>query len=191
MPFDPVALGSLWLPILVSAVAVFIASSIVWMVLPHHKQDWAAVPKEDTVMQALRDAGVGPGQYTLPNCGGDMAAMKDPVFQAKLAKGPVAFLVVGPNGNPQMGKYLSQWFVYTIVVSIFVAYLTSITAAAGTDYMRVFRIAGTVAFTSYSMAVIPQAIWKHMSWSMILKEVLDGLLYALLTAGVFGAFWPK
>jgi len=187
---ETVSLMSLWQPILYSALLVFVASSIVWMLLPHHKKDWSPVPNEPEIMQTLRDAGIGPGQYTVPNCGGDMASMKSPEFQAKLAEGPVAFLIVGPNGNPPMGALLGKWFVYLLVVGLFVAYLTSLSAPAGTDYRVVFRIASTTAFAAYSLALVPQSIWKSMSWSMTFKEMLDGLVYALLTGGVFGACWP-
>ncbi len=35
-----VTLGSLWLPIVLSAVVVFFASWLMHMVLPHHWTDW-------------------------------------------------------------------------------------------------------------------------------------------------------
>lgn len=36
---------SLWLTIVLSAVAVFYASFVAWMILPHHKADWNGLPE--------------------------------------------------------------------------------------------------------------------------------------------------
>lgn len=187
---ESVSLASLWLPIVLSAVAVFIASSIVWMVLPHHKQDWGKVPDEEGVMKALREVGVKPGQYAFPNCGGDMKLMGTPEFVEKMNAGPVAMLVVGPNGPPAMGKLLGQWFVYTLVLSALVGYLGTLVFGAGASFGDVFRVTSTAAFLGYCGALVPAAIWKSHSWVMIGKETLDGLAYAFLTAAIFGGLWP-
>ena len=61
-----VSLTQLWLPIGLAAVLVFVASSIMHMVLPYHKGDFAAVPREDDVMRALRSFSIPPGDYMLP-----------------------------------------------------------------------------------------------------------------------------
>ena len=53
-----VSLAALWLPIILAAVIVFIASSILHMVLPYHRGDYKKLPDEDKVSAALRDAGV-------------------------------------------------------------------------------------------------------------------------------------
>jgi len=47
-------LVTLALPIILSAVALFFASFLSWMVLPFHRQDWIKVAKEDQLLQALR-----------------------------------------------------------------------------------------------------------------------------------------
>ena len=60
----------------------------------------------------------------------------------------------------------------------------------GTSYLRVFQIVGTTAFLGYAGALVQQSIWYGRSWSMTIRTMLDGLLYALLTAGVFGWLWP-
>ena len=49
MPF-----GSLWIPVIVSAVVVFVASSILHMALKYHKADVKSLPNEDAVREALR-----------------------------------------------------------------------------------------------------------------------------------------
>ena len=57
-------LFTLWLPILLSAVIVFIASSIIHMLLPWHRSDYPKVPNEDKVRDAGFDpARLPPGQY--------------------------------------------------------------------------------------------------------------------------------
>ena len=70
-----VPLTALWLPIVLSAVIVFVASSIMHMVLPYHRGDLRKVPKEDEVMEALRKFNIPPGDYGLPHPG-SMAGMK-------------------------------------------------------------------------------------------------------------------
>lgn len=185
-----VPITALWLPILLSAVIVFVASSILHMALPIHKNDFRKLSDEDKVLDALRAVGVTPGrEYRFPFC--SMKDLKEPATQEKFKRGPVGTLTIMPSGAPSMGKNLAQWFVYSIVVSIFAAYLTGRTRIAGTEYLEVFRVAGCTAFLGYSLALIQNAIWKGETWGVTLKHVLDGLIYGLLTGGTFGWLWPK
>jgi hypothetical protein len=55
----------------------------------------------------------------------------------------------------------------------------------------VFRLVGTAAFMGYSLALLQHSIWYKRNWGTTLKSVFDGLLYGLLTAGVFGWLWPR
>jgi hypothetical protein len=185
-----VPLMSLWLPILLSAVIVFVASSIIHMVLPFHRSDYSKVPSEDEVMDALRKFGIPPGDYVMP-CPGSPKAMKDPVFLEKFKRGPVAFITVMPGGAPSMGKNLAQWFVYCVVVGIFAAYIAGRALGPGSHYLDVFRFAGCTAFTGYALALCQNSIWYKRAWSTTLKSTFDGLLYGLLTAGTFGWLWPR
>jgi hypothetical protein len=185
-----VPIPALWLPIVLSAVIVFVASSIVHMFLPIHKNDYRKLPDEDKVLDALRAAGVTPGRvYHFPHC--THKNMKSPEVAEKFKRGPVGLLTVIPSGPPAMGKYLGQWLLYCLFVGVFVAYLTGRTLGPGTQYLIVFRVAGTTAFLGYAVAQIQDSIWKGQSWGVTLKHVLDGLLYGLLTAGTFGWLWPK
>ena len=61
-----VYLADLWLPIVVSAVIVFFASSILHMVLPLHRNDYKKMPNEDKVLESLRNLGVPPGRLRFP-----------------------------------------------------------------------------------------------------------------------------
>lgn len=184
-----VPVTGLWLPILLSAVIVFIASSILHMVLPYHKSDYRKVPDEDKVRAALRDAGLTRGLYVIPYC--THKEMKSPELIAKYKAGPVGMITVFPNEPPPMPKFLGMWFVYCIIVSFFVAYLTGRTVMAGATYPAVFRVAGTAAFLAYGVGQLSNGIWKGQTWSVTMKEVIDGLVYALLTAGTFGWLWPR
>lgn len=184
---EPVFLTSLWLPILLAAVFVFFASALAWMVLPHHRSDWSKLPDPNTVRGALR--GVAPGEYTVPYAA-TSAERASPEWQEQVKEGPNAFLTIIPNGLPNMGKSLGQWFLFCMAVSVCVAYLTGRVLPAGTPYLQVFRVAGTVAFLAYSAAHVSGAIWMGHRWSRALKDVADGLVYGLLTAGTFGWLWP-
>ncbi len=185
-----VALTSLWLPILLSAALVFVASSIIHMVLPYHRSDYGKVPAEDEVMDALRKFNLPPGDYHFPRPEGP-AGMKDPAFLEKMKKGPVGFMTVFPSGPVVMGKYLVQWFVYCAVVGIFAAYIAGRALPAGSPYLAVFRFAGATAFTGYALALWQNSIWYRRAWTTTLKSNFDGLIYALLTGGVFGWLWPR
>src|SRR5215467_3012441 len=124
---EHVSLAALWLPILLSAVIVFVVSSIIHMALPIHKNDYRKLPDEDKVADALRTTGVTPGPtYILPHC--DHKNMKSPEVVEKFKRGPVGLITIRPSGAPSMGKFLVQWFVYCIVVGIFAACV-----AAGTQ----------------------------------------------------------
>jgi hypothetical protein len=183
-----VPLASLWLPILLSAVLVFIASAVLHMVLRYHNTDFAKLPSEDAVMDVLR--GAAPGEYMAPHSTGP-EGMKDPVFIEKMTRGPIAIVTVLPSGPPNMGKPLSQWFVYTVVVSTLAAYVAGRALGPGVEYMQVFRFAGTAAFLGYAVGLAQSSIWFGRRWSTTAKSMLDGLVYALLTAGVFGWLWPE
>ncbi len=185
-----VPIMALWLPIVLSAVFVFLASSIFHMVLPWHRKDYQKLPEEDKVRETLRNLGVGPGNYHFP-CPDNPKDMNSPEMMEKYKQGPVGLLNVMPSGPPAMGKYLALWFVFCLLIGVFVAYLTGRTLAPGAHYLAVFRVAGTAAFLGYGVGQLVDSIWKGQVWSTTLKHVFDGLVYGLLTAGTFGWLWPS
>ena len=180
---------ALILPIVLSAVLVFIASALVWMVLPHHKTDWKALPNKEAVRSALNAQKAGPGQYMIPFM--RMGGPPDQAAQKKMEEGPCGLLRIRPAGHTGMGPMLVQSFIYYLLVSFVVAYLASRTIPHGTNYLYVFRAVGTTAWLGYGFAVIPDSIWFGRPWSEAVKNLADALLYACLTAGAFGWLWPR
>lgn len=176
-------IASLWLPILVSAAIVWFASALVWVALPWHKKDFSGVSDEEGARSAL--AGLAPGNYMLPYCR-DQNELEDEAVRKKFEDGPIAFLTVLPNGLPTMGGKLVGSFVFNVLVGVLCAYLVTRTVAVDAGYLEVFRVSGTVAFIAYSIAYVQDSIWFGRPWSITAKSLLDALMYALLTGGVFG-----
>lgn len=184
-----VPLAALWLPVLLSAIIVFIVSSLMHTVLPYHQSDYRKLPQEETVLAALRSVGLTRGLYNFPHC--THKEMRTAAVQDKFKQGPVGLLTIFPSGPVSMPKFLIQWFVYCLLISFFVSYLAAHTLTHGAEYLVVFRVVATAAFLGYGLGTISNAIWKGQTWSMTLKEVFDGLVYGLLTAGTFGWLWPR
>jgi hypothetical protein len=185
----PISWLSLWLPIILASIAVFFASSFIHMVLKYHKTDFRGVANEDAILDAVRAQNLAPGQYAVPHAG-EPARMKDPDFIDKWKRGPV-FLTVFPGGNMSLGPMLAQWFVYIIVVSITAAYIGSCALPTGANYLDVFQVTGATSFFGYSLALWQESIWYKKPWSTTIKNTIDGLIYALITAGFFGWMWPR
>jgi hypothetical protein len=179
-------LSELWLPILVSGVAVFVVSSLVHMVLQIHKHDHRALPS-DAALAALR--GVPPGSYVFPHCT-SMEQTKTPEFQRAIQEGPVGFLILRPAGDMGMGKALGQWFVFCLVVGVFTAYLAHNSLPAGAAPMEVLQVTGATSFLAYGLTDVTQSIWKSAPWGNTAKYLFDGLLYALATGACFAFLWP-
>ena len=182
-----VSVTSLWLPILVAAVLVFVVSSLIHMVLKYHRNDFVAVPNEEQVRAGLR--GIPPGDYVVPHAPSS-AERQTEEFKQKMEEGPVAFLTVFPPGDFAMGAGLAQWFVYSVVVGIFAGYVAGITLPPGAEYLHVFQITGTVAFAGYGLALVQNSIWYNRKWSTTFKSLFDAFIYGLVTAGAFGWLWP-
>jgi hypothetical protein len=159
------------------------------MLSPWHKSDYPKMPNEDKVMEALRPFAVPPGDYMVPRPA-SRQDLKSPEFSEKLNKGPVMVLTVLPNGPFSMGRNLALWFVYLLVIGVFSAYVAGRALPHGAAYLHVFRFAGTVAFVGYSLALWQMSIWYRRAWITTIKATVDGLIYALLTAGTFGWLWP-
>ncbi|HEY3934908.1 MAG TPA: hypothetical protein VGL65_09845 [Gemmatimonadales bacterium] len=184
------AIETLWLPILLSAIAVFVASSVIHMATPWHKNDFSKVPDENAVMSALRSFAIPYGEYMMPKAG-SMNEMKSPEYKAKMTSGPNLIMTVMRPGPMSMSKFMIQWFVYVLVVSIAVGCLASATVVHGALSHRVFHVVGFTAFLTYSAAIWPFSIWYQRPWMTTIRSTIDGLIFALITGGIFVQFWPK
>ncbi len=197
-----VELLDLWLPIVVSAVAVWIASALAWTALPHHKGDFRSLADENAVMDVVRRQNLQPGVYGYPDCL-DKSRMKDPEFQKKLKEGPLGMLHVWPsNSYSNMGAKMGWSFVFYLVTSVVVAYLATLgvpveatgdrllAGAAGPGFLHVFRFVGTAAFLAYCFARIPNDIWFNTPRTSKITNFIDGVVYALITGAIFGWLWP-
>jgi hypothetical protein len=185
-----VPLAVLWLPILLSAVIAFVASSLLHMLLPWHKSDYARVPDEPALRAALRPLAIPPGDYMVPRPS-TTSELRSPEFLARVAEGPNLVVTVLPNEPWSMGRNLGLWFVYLVVVALFAGYVAGRALPPGTEYLQVFRFVGTTAFLGLAVALWQMSIWYRRSWTTTIKATVDGLLYALLMAGTFGWLWPR
>jgi len=180
---------ALLLPALVSAVIVFVVSSIIHMMTPWHAGDFSKLPNEDAVLSALRPFNLAPGSYVAPRPS-SMKEMGSPEFQAKVKQGPSVMMHVMP-GQSGMGQQLALWFVYAAVVALFAGYITSKALQPGANYLVVFKFVAAIAFGAYTMGLWQMSIWYRRSWVVTLKSTIDGVIYACLTAGTFGWLWPR
>jgi hypothetical protein len=185
-----VTLPSLWLAILLAAVLVFVASSVIHMAVRWHNCDYRPLANEEEVRAAILKGRPAPGQYVLPHCG-DYSRLGEPEMLKKFQEGPVGLLYLRAPGPPALGRSLGGWFLFNAVLSFCIAYLLSRTLLPGTPRLQVFRVAATICFLIHAGGAVPAAIWMGKPWRVVLKEAADGLLYGLATGAAFSWLWPR
>ncbi|HVN47822.1 MAG TPA: hypothetical protein VMU30_03260 [Bacteroidota bacterium] len=178
---------SLWLPILVSSVAVFLVSSIIHMFLPWHKNDYLPLPSEEKILEALRSFSISPGDYMFPRPS-SMKEMKSTEFKEKQEKGPVGVITLWKHTS--MSGSMVLWFLFSVVINIFAAYIAGHALVGKPSNHGIFRYVGTAAFMGYTFGVWPMSIWYHRKWSTTIKTTIDGFIFAVVTAFVFIWLWP-
>ena len=183
-------LSAMWLPILLSSIFVFVASSVIHMASPWHKTDYPKLANEDAVMDALRPLAIAPGDYFVPRPA-SMGDMKSAEFKAKMERGPRKQKTEKPTDTADMTRELVMWFVYLIAVSIFAAYISAHALQPGVPFWEVVRFAGTVSFLAYAAALWQLSIRDRRSWVITIKATIDSLIYCLITGLTFAYFWPK
>lgn len=185
-----VSLLQLWLPILLSAIVVFIVSGVLHMALKFwHRRDDHGFSNEDEVAAAVRRGTSGAGMYMLPFCTAENA--NSPEMKRKLAEGPVGVLFLRGANAAGMGSALGQWFVHVVVVTLFAAYVATLALSSSAADMQVFNVVGVVTFMAYSLGAIPYGIWFGQPWGSVVKHVADGLIYAVITGALFAWLWPS
>jgi hypothetical protein len=140
-------------------------------------------------MDAVRKLNLPPGDYFMPYTTSSKERNSQE-FKDKMNKGPMAVMTIFHPAHVNMASSLIQWFLYSVLVGIFAAYIAGRAFEPGDDYLSIFRFAGCTAFVGYSLALMQQSIWYKKNWSATIKSMFDGLIYALVTAGIFGWLWP-
>jgi hypothetical protein len=184
-----VTIPALWLPILLSSVFVFILSSLIHMVFGYHANDYGKLPNEDGFLEALKKLAVPPGDYMFPRPA-NMKDMGSPEFKERVQKNPNGMIRVW-EGTTSMAMPMVLWFLYSVVIGIFSAYVAGRALPEGAHYLAVFRFAGVTAFVAYALGGWQESIWYKRPLSTTVKNTFDALLYGLVTAGTFGWLWPR
>jgi hypothetical protein len=183
------SLDQLWIPILLSAVLVFVASSLIHMVFKWHNSEYHGFSNEDEVRAVIRKGNAAPGLFIIPYCA-DPKDMAKPEVVKKFEEGPIAFVNVVKGKAPSMGKPLVLWFLLNLVIASVTGYLACHTVPVGAGFLAVARVVSLVTFVAYAGGSVSQAIWMGKPTSAMLKECLDAFIYGLVTAGAFGWLWP-
>jgi hypothetical protein len=183
------ALPELWLPILVSSILIFIASSLIHMVIRWHNGDYRKLANEDAVRAAIRAGAPGPGMYVLPHCA-DMKDMQNPDMTQKFVEGPVGLVTLRRSGAPKIGPALMQWFLFTLVIGAAAAGLALQVYGIGGNPHHAAHLIGAISLLVYAGASVPEGIWMGKPWISVLKHAIDGAIYATISALTFWWLWP-
>jgi hypothetical protein len=179
----------LWLPLLVAAVGVFVASSLIHMVFKWHNSEYLHLDNEDEIRTAIRQHAPGPGQYVIPHCA-DMKDLQAPEMQKKFTDGPVGFLILRPTGLPRIGTNLGQWFALNLLVAIITAHLADQALPRGADPHHIFHFTALITFIAYAAGALSDGIWKGQPWRGVAKDVLDALIFGIVSGFAFAWLWP-
>jgi hypothetical protein len=184
-----VSIAQLWLPIIVSAVGVFIASSLIHMVFKWHNSDYLKLANEDAVRAAIRAGNAGVGQYVMPHCT-DHKDFRKPEMQQKFVEGPNGFIVLRPTGLPGMGRSLGLWFALTLAIAFIVAAVAHAALTPQSSSMQVFHLTAIVTLLAYGGGSVQNGIWMGKTWGSVLKDLLDALIFGAITGCAFTCLWP-
>ena len=176
---------SLWLPILLSGVALFFSSWAAWMLLPHHKSEWRGLPNEGALLDTLRNSSVPPGQYMFPYAC-STAEFQTDEFKTRVNAGPSGTLTVWKS-RPNMGVNMLCTLLFFVIANFTIGYLAGIALDPGESFMKVFRFVGTAGILTYGTANILNGIWFGRKMA---ADIIDGIAYGLITGLIFAAMWP-
>ena len=89
-----------------------------------------------------------------------------------------------------MGGALGLWFAYTLVISAIAAYVASRVLTGEANFLQVCRVVGALSFLAYAAGSVQAGIWMGKPWGSVAKDLLDGAIYAAITAMTFAWLWP-
>ncbi|MEO1513235.1 MAG: hypothetical protein AAFU70_14275 [Planctomycetota bacterium] len=115
--------------------------------------------------------------------------MKDEAFRARWEHGPWGTITVFPAAS-KFGKNLAFTALVFFVITLFVGYLTRQAVEPGAEYLRVFQIAGTAAVLGHVFGGLPYAIFFGKPARFVITDLIDAIIYAMITAGILAAMWP-
>lgn len=176
--------ASLLIPVLLSAVALFFASFLSWMVFQLHRSDWIKIDQEDEFLDVLRGLNLPRGSYMFPGCK-TPEEMKSESYQQKWEQGPRGIITLFDKVN--MGRNLGLTFLYFLVISFALACLASLVLSPGAEFAVVFRFFALAALLTFLSAIVQHAIWFH---NRITGHIIESILYAVIVGLIFGFFWP-
>ncbi len=192
-------LMELWVPALISGVACTAVAAISWLVLPFHQKSWKRLPAEPAVLDAMRGSmAPRPGQYPLPySIGQDL---NRPDMRAALEHGPVGYLFITRNGPPSTALNLVLMFLFFTATSVLTAWISwhAFIPQIGTahqpynlPFAHIAKTVGAISAMAYGFGAFQQSVWFGRPWSSFFLQIVDALMYAAVTAFVFGWLWPK
>ena len=178
-------LFDLWLPILVGTFVLWILSFVAWAVLPHHFGDRSKIDNEEGLMEYIRE--VPPGNYFFPYCGSSKE-QTDKAYMERYTAGPRGTLNI--YNMPNMPSNMIRTILYFFVTIFTIAYITHVACPPGdaaTTFMKVFRVAGTIAVLNYASSGVLSRIWfTERMWT----NIVDGIVYGITLGLIFAFFWP-
>ncbi len=174
----------LWLPILLSSVAIFFGSFLSWMVLQLHKKDWQRLPQQEELMSALRRINAPLGNFMFPSCDTPQERESEE-FQKLWKGGPRGVLTLFPEVN--MGQNLGLTMLLFLVVNFTLGYLGSMAFKPGTDFLTIFRFFATASLLMYLTGVLQHSIWFRCR---VVGHVVESVAYALIAGLIFASLWP-
>lgn len=178
----------LWLPILLSAVAVFVVSAASHMLLPWRRAEFGHVPGFEAVQAAIQ--GLPPGQYLFP-AGSDPKERGSKEAMGQWAAGPSGWLTIVPRGPMAMGRNMGQSFLVYLVVSFLAAYLATFALGASPPTIAIVRHVSTVGILSYAVGTSFHSIWFSRPWRAYVTDVLEAVVQGFAMAAVFAWLWPR
>lgn len=180
-------MNDLWIPILVGTFVLQFASTMAWMVLPHHFDDHATVPGEEDLMDWVGDQNISAGSYMFPYPE-TAAEMNSKEHQDRYAKGPRGTLhVYKPVSMPLNILKTLLYFFCTVGTIGYITHVACPPGAETTTFLRVFRIAGTIGVLTYASSGVLDRIWfVRRMWT----TMVDGAVYGLIVGIVFAVLWP-
>ena len=183
-------LAGLWIPIVVSSLAVLGASCVVHVFIAQRLRNWKTLPEEDATVEQLQKSGTGPGFYVFPGTQNRASGASEESRLHRMESGPWGTANIRAR-QPSIGKALVQSFTFCLVTSILVAYLGTLALSPGDDFSRVFQVIGTAGILAYAFGGIPNAIWLGLDFRSAVLDVVDGIFCGLITGAVFGILWPN